>query len=97
MTKYERAKIIEECKVTFATFQVAKEGLDAPSLDTVIFTTPFKAWGAFQQGKGRVERKKEGKKEPVVIVLEDYNIGPASGMCRSLKKSIVAHGYKYSM
>ena len=90
-----RTRIIEESRVTFATFQVAKEGLDAPSLDTIIFATPFKAWGAFQQGKGRVERKKSNKRDPLVVVLEDYNIGPASGMCRSLKKNILAHGFKY--
>jgi superfamily II DNA or RNA helicase len=91
----ERAQIIRQSNVSFATFQVAREGLDVAALDTVIFATPFKAWGAFQQGKGRIERRYPGKKEPLVVVLEDKGIGPCWGMCRSLKSAIAQHGMRY--
>ena len=90
-----RTKIIEDSDVTFATFGVAREGLDVAALDTLIFASPFKAWGSFQQGKGRVERKHGDKKSPVVIVIDDYKFGPARAMCNHLRKSIRANGFKY--
>jgi len=91
-----RTKIIEDNNVTFATFGVAREGLDVAALDTLIFASPFKAWGAFQQGKGRIERRHKDKKPPVVIVLDDYNFGPARAMCKHLRKSIRANGFRHS-
>jgi superfamily II DNA or RNA helicase len=91
----ERTQIIQQSNVSFATFQVAREGLDVAALDTVIFATPFKAWGAFQQGKGRIERKVAGKKDPIVVVLEDVGIGPCRGMCLSLRRAIAQHGMRY--
>jgi len=90
-----RTKIIEDSDVTFATFQIAREGLDVAALDTVIFATPFKAWGAFQQGKGRIERAKAGKQAPIVVVLDDVKINPAKAMCRNLRANIRAHGMQY--
>jgi len=91
----ERTSVIRESDVTFATFQIAKEGLDVAELDTLIFTTPFKAWGAFQQGKGRVERQFNGKKDPIVLVVDDRYFGPATNMCRALKRGIVSHGLSF--
>lgn len=89
-----RTEIIAKSDVTFATFQVAKEGLDAPALDTVIFTSPFSSWGGFQQGKGRVERKYKGKKSPIAILIDDVNIGPAHRMCKKLQGKIRSHRLK---
>ena len=91
----ERTRLMEEADVTFATFGVAKEGLDVASLDTLIFATPFKAWGAFQQGKGRVERITAAKQDPIVVVVEDKHIGPSRALCRSLKNQIRTKGYRY--
>ena len=91
----ERTSIIKESDVSFATFQVAKEGLDVAELDTLIFATPFKSWGAFQQGKGRVERQFRGKKDPLVLVIDDIYIGAATSMCRALKRGITQHGLSF--
>jgi len=90
----QRTNIINESDVTFATFQVAREGLDAPALDTVIFATPFSSWGGFQQGKGRVERKYEGKKGPIAILIDDKNIPPAHRMCQKLRRKIALRKLK---
>lgn len=90
----QRTSIITDSDVTFATFQVAKEGLDAPALDTVIFASPFSSWGGFQQGKGRVERKFEGKKEPIAILLDDKKIQPAHRMCKKLRGKIASRRHK---
>jgi len=91
----DRTRLMEEADVTFATFGVAKEGLDVASLDTLIFATPFKAWGAFQQGKGRVERITTNKKDPLVVVLDDYGVGPAAAMCNTLRRLIKIKGFSY--
>lgn len=89
-----RTGTITQSDVTFATFQVAKEGLDAPTLDTVIFTSPFSSWGGFQQGKGRVERKYRGKQPPIAILIDDINIGPAHRMVQKLKRKISSNRIK---
>jgi superfamily II DNA or RNA helicase len=91
----DRLRIIEESDITFATFQVAKEGLDIVQLDTLFFLTPFKAWGSLQQGKGRIERQFPGKKEPIVIIFNDVSVGPSSAMCRSLMRSLRLNGFKF--
>jgi superfamily II DNA or RNA helicase len=93
----ERIKIIKDSDVTFATFQIAREGLDVAALDTLIFATPFKSWGAFQQGKGRVERRYSGKKDPIVVVIDDHLFGPAGAMCRNLRRNVATRGIKYSV
>jgi superfamily II DNA or RNA helicase len=90
----KRISTILDCDVTFATFGVAREGLDAKTLDTVLFLTPFKAWGGFQQGKGRVERASPGKKKPIAIVLVDHKIHVARALCASLAKRIKLNGIK---
>jgi hypothetical protein len=90
-----RAPLIRQSSVSFATYGVADEGLDVPELDTLICATPFKAWRAFQQGKGRIERRCPGKKSPLVVVLDDVNVRQAHGMCRVLRRKILANGHKY--
>lgn len=92
----ERGAIISKYPISFATVGVAKEGLDVPALDTVIFATPLRAWGLFQQCKGRAERKCAGKKHPVVILYDDYLVQTASGQTRGLRRRISDHGLKYA-
>jgi superfamily II DNA or RNA helicase len=91
----DRTRVIRDSDVTFATFQVAKEGLDVEALDTLVFTTPFKSWGSFQQGKGRIERQAKNKKTPLVLVMDDIYLGPSTHMCRALKRNIVSHGLSF--
>ena len=50
---------------------MADEGLDLPGLDTLILTTPTKSMGRIQQRIGRIMRRADNKKEPVVIDLVD--------------------------
>jgi len=64
------AKLAEarECNLLFGTFQYAKEGLDDPSLDTLMLTVPK---GDVEQPIGRILRVMEGKKEPLVVDFVD--------------------------
>lgn len=55
----------------FATYQLAKEGLDVPNLRYVVFATPEKDETTIIQAVGRVGRKAEGKAYGTVIDFVD--------------------------
>lgn len=59
----------------FATYQLAKEGLDAPSLRYVVFATPEKDETTVIQSAGRVGRKADGKEYGTVIdFCDDFGL-----------------------
>tara|TARA_R100001079_G_scaffold102843_1_gene68429 strand:- start:60 stop:1427 length:1368 start_codon:yes stop_codon:yes gene_type:complete len=89
MTKKQRAEVLEradnrEIQVVCAT-TVADEGLDLPSLDTVVLTTPTKAMGRIQQRIGRVMRPHPQKQDPIVIDCIDDS-GAMHGLARKRQK-----------
>lgn len=57
-----------------ATYALAKEGLDIPSLDTLHLATPQKDRATVVQSVGRIERNIEGKKEPICFDYVDEKI-----------------------
>lgn len=83
----ERHRLLRTKQVTFAIMKYGREGLDEPSLDTVLVCEPLSQKGGLQQLMGRVLRKRVGKKAPVVVFFED-NIGPMIGMCQKLRKHL---------
>lgn len=91
----ERLETFRNSQVVLATMDVAAEALDAPALDTVFFTTPFKNWRLLIQGMGRALRRHEGKKSPVIVIFEDFRVGPAKGLCGRLKKALSSNGFEY--
>jgi intein/homing endonuclease len=62
-----------------ATFQMAQEGLDIPELDTLFLATPK---GDIVQAVGRILRKHDGKKAPMVLDILDNDIP----LCANLAK-----------
>lgn len=84
-----RAKMLREKQVTFAIMKYGKEGLNERALDTIIVNEPVSSANALQQLMGRSLREKDGKKEPVVVFLED-DIGPFIGMCKKLRSHLAA-------
>ena len=60
-----------EIDVLVATFALAKEGLDIPSLKNVVLATPQKNETIVTQSTGRVSRKSEGKAFGTVYDYED--------------------------
>lgn len=60
--------------VILATFAIAKEGLDIPTLDVVHFASPQKDKAIVRQSAGRVERNYDGKEQPLVVDYVDMNI-----------------------
>lgn len=74
--KAERKAALEqlnngEIDAIFATYQLAKEGLDVPNLRYVVFATPEKDETTVIQSVGRVGRKAEGKECGTVIDFVD--------------------------
>ena len=58
----------------FATYSLAKEGLDIPRLDRLYLATPQKDYAVITQSIGRIARTFEGKAEPVVYDYVDEGI-----------------------
>lgn len=74
--KERRARILTDLNngalnVVFATYKLAKEGLDVPNLRTVIFATPQKDKTTVIQSAGRVARKADGKEYGTVVDFSD--------------------------
>ena len=65
----------KQIRALFATYQLAKEGLDIPSLDCVVFATPKKDNISVVQSCGRVGRKAPGKTAGYVIDYVDTQLG----------------------
>ena len=61
----------EKAQIIFATSQLVQEGLDIPTLDTLILATPM---SDVEQAVGRVQRSFPGKKSPVVVDFRDDNV-----------------------
>ena len=58
-------------KYLFATYSLAKEGLDIPRLERLYLTTPQKDYAAVTQSIGRIARTFEGKEAPVCYDFVD--------------------------
>lgn len=86
--KAQRAQAIEDMRTgrkryLFATYSLAKEGLDIPRLDRLYLTTPQKDYAVVTQSIGRIARAFEGKREPIAY---DYVDGRIQYLVRSYKK-----------
>lgn len=84
-----REKKIQEVRdgkvrVLFATYGLAKEGLDIPRLDRLILASPHRDKATIIQSIGRIERKCEGKEKPICYDLVD-NLQYYRGMYKSRK------------
>ena len=74
--KAEREQAIEDMrtgkkKYLFATYSLAKEGLDIPRLERLFLTTPQKDFAVITQSIGRIARTFEGKADPIVYDFVD--------------------------
>lgn len=74
--KAQREQYIQDMRdgkenLLFATYGLAKEGLDIPRLDRLILASPHRDKATIIQSVGRVERKFEGKKTPLVYDVVD--------------------------
>lgn len=90
--KAEREQAIEDMRTgakryLFATFSLAKEGLDIPRLDRLYLTTPQKDYAVIVQSVGRVARVFEGKQQPLAY---DY-VDNIKSLLKSYKKRCTSY------
>lgn len=82
-----------ELDAVFATYQLAKEGLDVPNLRFVIFATPEKDKTTVTQSAGRVARRSNGKAKGMIIDFVD-DFGMLKGWARQRSVIYKKLGYK---
>lgn len=93
--KLEREQALDDVRTgkkryLFATYKLAKEGLDIPRLDRLYLTTPQKDYAVVVQAVGRIARTFEGKPDPVCYDYVDsigYLIGAYKKRCSHYRKS----------
>lgn len=99
-TKKEiREKVLNDMrsgKLTFlfATYSLAKEGLDIPRLENLYLTTPQKDYAVITQSIGRIARQHEGKLDPICYDFVD-DIDYAVKAYRKRKTSYNKRGCYY--
>lgn len=93
--KAEREQAIEDMRCgkkryLFASYRLAKEGLDIPRLDRLYLTTPQKDFAVIVQSVGRIARTFEGKANPLCYDYVDdidYLVNAYKQRCRHYRKS----------
>lgn len=80
----ERMKT-RQSDVLFATYTLAKEGLDIPCLDRLFLCTPHRDKVAVQQSIGRIMRKSPDKQDAVVYDFVDTGVGLCISQFKSRK------------
>jgi superfamily II DNA or RNA helicase len=71
--RQDALQLMRDCKehFLFATYQLAKEGLDIPNLDRLFMVTPHKDPITIIQSIGRIEREYPEKKTPICFDFVD--------------------------
>ena len=93
--KAEREQAIEEMRTgkrqfLFATYSLAKEGLDIPRLERLFLTTPQKDYAVITQSIGRIARTFDGKADPIVYDFVDdigYLVKSYKQRCTTYRKN----------
>ena len=93
--KAEREQAIEDMrsgkkKYLFATYSLAKEGLDVPCLERLYMATPQKDYAVITQSIGRIARTSPGKADPVVYDFVDdiqYMVKAYKKRCATYRKN----------
>lgn len=77
-------------KYLFATYKLAKEGLDIPNLERLFLVSPQKDYAVVTQSVGRVARVCEGKANPITYDFVDdigYLVKAFKERCKHYKKA----------
>lgn len=93
--KAEREQALEDMRVgkkkyLFATYSLAKEGLDIPCLERLFMATPQKDYAVITQSIGRIARTHEGKADPICYDFVDdigYLVKSYKKRCTTYKKN----------
>ena len=79
-----------EKRYLFATYSLAKEGLDIPCLERLYMATPQKDYAVITQAIGRIARTSPGKEDPIVYDFVDdiqYLVKAYKKRCTTYRKN----------
>ena len=93
--KAEREQALEDMRIgnkkyLFATYSLAKEGLDIPCLERLFMATPQKDYAVITQSIGRIARTYDGKADPICYDFVDdigYLVKSYKKRCTTYKKN----------
>ena len=93
--KAEREQALEDMrtgkkKYLFATYSLAKEGLDIPRLERLFMVTPQKDYAVITQSIGRIARTYDGKADPIAYDFVDdiaYLVKSYKKRCTTYRKN----------
>lgn len=93
--KAEREQALEDMRVgkkkyLFATYSLAKEGLDIPCLERLFMATPQKDYAVITQSIGRIARTYDGKADPICYDFVDdigYLVKSYKKRCSTYRKN----------
>lgn len=86
---------LQECDVIWAIQHLAKRGLNQPDIDTVVIQyASFQNPGRLRQTIGRALRYQKGKKEPLVIIMNDARVPIINEKAMSLARELEGEGYE---
>ena len=93
--KAEREQALEDMrtgkkKYLFATYSLAKEGLDIPCLERLFLATPQKDYAVITQSIGRIARTYNGKADPICYDFVDdigYLVKSYKKRCTTYRKN----------
>lgn len=93
--KAEREQALEDMrsgkkKYLFATYSLAKEGLDIPCLERLYMATPVKDYAVVTQSIGRIARVHDGKADPIAYDFVDdipYLVKAYKKRCATYRKN----------
>lgn len=93
---YSKEQFIDKEKdnLIIATYKLASHGFDYSELSCLILATPLKGKTSLIQTIGRILRKHEGKKDPLVFDLIDHDFGTIFSETIHAKKAIITKEFK---
>jgi superfamily II DNA or RNA helicase len=95
--KDQRLSILRNSQLCFATSKLGAQGVDDDALDALFCLTPFKSKITLQQAMGRIQRPKEGKKKPYMVIFEDWGVLPLRKMCQAMKSLLREWGFTFEI
>jgi superfamily II DNA or RNA helicase len=97
VAREKRMEILRNSQICFAIARLGTQGVDDDKIDTLFYLTPFKSKTALQQSMGRTQRKREGKRMPIVTMFEDWLAPPLKTLCQALKSTLREWKYHFDV
>lgn len=90
-----RMDALRNSQICFAIARLGATGVDDDQLDTLFWLTPLRSKGTLQQSMGRIQRQRPGKKNPVMVVFDDWMIPSFKRMIGAIKRILKDWNFQF--